>query len=235
MSRVGIVVVSHSERIADGIVDVAGQMAPGVTILAAGGTDDAGIGTSFSKVASALQAADSGAGVVVLCDLGSAIMTAEAAREVMPTESRGCVRIADAPVVEGAVAAAVAAEIGGDLDTVAAAASAAAGIGRGPAPDTQAAAQSQYARTVTLTNQDGLHARPAAEIVKLAGTFPERVTVKGKDAKSLLGIMSLGLLKGATVELAGEPAAAHAVDALADLIESGFGENSALSKGDKQA
>jgi PTS hybrid protein len=234
MTRVGLVVVSHSERIADGIVDLAGQMATGVTILAAGGTDHAGIGTSFAKISSAMEAADSGAGVVVLCDLGSAIMTAEAARDFMQAERRDRVRIADAPIVEGAVAAAVAAEIGGDLDTVAAAASAAAGIRQRPAPVTTAA-ESQYVRTVTLTNNDGLHARPAAEFVKLAGTFPERVTVNGKDAKSLLGIMSLGLLKGATVELAGAPAAAHAVNALADLIESGFGENSALSKGDKQA
>jgi PTS hybrid protein len=234
MTRVGLVVVSHSERIADGIVDLAGQMATGVTILAAGGTDHAGIGTSFAKSSSAMEAADAGAGVVVLCDLGSAIMTAEAARDFLQAERRDRIRIADAPIVEGAVAAAVAAEIGGDLDTVAAAASAAAGIRQRPAPVTTAA-ESQYVRTVTLTNNDGLHARPAAEFVKLAGTFPERVTVNGKDAKSLLGIMSLGLLKGATVELAGAPAAAHAVNALADLIESGFGENSALSKGDKQA
>jgi phosphoenolpyruvate---glycerone phosphotransferase subunit DhaM len=238
MTRVGLVVVSHSERIASGIVDLAGQMAPAVTILAAGGTDDAGIGTSFARVASAMEAADSGAGIVVLCDLGSAIMTAEAARDFMPVERRDRVRIADAPVVEGAVAAAVAAEIGGDLDTVAAAASAAAGVGQQAAPAapiTPVAQESQYARTVTLTNKDGLHARPAAEFVKLAGTFHERVTVNGKDAKSLLGIMSLGLLKGATVELAGAPAAAHAVDALADLIESGFGENGPLPKRDERA
>lgn len=234
MTRVGLVVVSHSDRLAAGIVDLAGQMAPGVTILAAGGTDDGGIGTSFAKVASAMEAADSGAGVVVLCDLGSAIMTAEAARDFMSAERRERVRIADAPIVEGAVAAAVAAEIDGDLDTVDAAASAAAGIGQQPARVTPSASESQYVRTVMLINRDGLHARPAAEFVKLAGTFPERVTVNGKDAKSLLGIMSLGLLKGATVDLAGAPDAAHAVDALADLIESGFGENGPLSKADTQ-
>jgi PTS hybrid protein len=228
MTRVGLVIVSHSERIAAGIVDLAGQMAPGVTILAAGGTDDAGIGTSFTKVASAMEAADSGAGVVVLCDLGSAIMTAEAARDFMSAQRRERVRIADAPIVEGAVAGAVAAEIGGDLDAVYTAASAAGRVGQQPSPATPAVSGAQYVRTVTLINRDGLHARPAAEFVKLAGTFPERVTVNGKDAKSLLGIMSLGLLKGAKVELAGAPDASHAVDALADLIESGFGEDSPL-------
>jgi PTS hybrid protein len=78
---------------------------------------------------------------------------------------------------------------------------------------------------VTIINKDGLHARPAAEFVKLANTFPVKVTVNGKDAKSLLGIMSMGLTKGSTVEVASEdPAAKDAVDALADLIETGFGE-----------
>jgi PTS hybrid protein len=78
---------------------------------------------------------------------------------------------------------------------------------------------------VTIVNRDGLHARPAAEFVKLASTFPVRVTVNGKDAKSLLGIMSMGLTKGSSVEIAStDPEAADAVNALADLVESGFGE-----------
>jgi PTS hybrid protein len=78
---------------------------------------------------------------------------------------------------------------------------------------------------VTLINRDGLHARPAAEFVKLASTFDTHVTVNGKDAKSLLGIMSLGLVRGmrAEIEASGEQAE-HAVQALAELVESGFGE-----------
>jgi phosphoenolpyruvate---glycerone phosphotransferase subunit DhaM len=226
---VGLVIVSHSAQIADGVVELSAQMAPSVDILPAGGTDDGGIGTSFEKVSAAMAEADSGSGVVVLCDLGSAIMTAEAARDVIAPEVRERVRIADAPLVEGAVAAAVAAEIGGDLEAVDAAASAATQHGAA-SPDPVAEpvlpdADSAYVRTATLTNKDGLHARPAAEFVKLAGTFPARVTVNGKDAKSLLGIMSLGLMRGAGVEIAGPPDATEAVDALADLIESGFGEN----------
>jgi PTS hybrid protein len=79
---------------------------------------------------------------------------------------------------------------------------------------------------VTLTNADGLHARPAAELVKLASTFPQRVTVNGIDAKSLLSIMALGLTKGAEVEIATEdPDGAAAVDAIVALAESGFGEH----------
>ncbi|WP_244857643.1 HPr family phosphocarrier protein [Agromyces archimandritae] len=76
-----------------------------------------------------------------------------------------------------------------------------------------------------LVNPAGLHARPAADFVKLASTFTPKVTVNGKDAKSLLGIMSLGLTKGAEVTIASEdPEGRAAVDALAELTESGFGE-----------
>ncbi len=79
---------------------------------------------------------------------------------------------------------------------------------------------------MTLVNADGLHARPAAELVKLAATFPQRVTVNGADAKSLLGIMALGLTKGAQVEIASsDPDGATAVDAIAELAASGFGES----------
>ncbi len=74
---VRLVVVSHSAKIADGAVELAAQMAPDVTIIAAGGTDDGRIGTSLEKVMAALEEASGGSGVVVLTDLGSAVMTAE--------------------------------------------------------------------------------------------------------------------------------------------------------------
>jgi PTS hybrid protein len=238
--RVGLVFVSHSAKIADGLVDVAGQMAGNVALVAAGGTDEGGIGTSFEKVTAAITAADAGAGVVVLCDLGSAILTAETALDFLDDELRNRVRIADAPLVEGGVAAAVTAETGGSLDAVVAAAQSANSApvretaAPKPATDESVAAPASVpdarqpvSRTVTLVNKDGLHARPAAEFVKLASTYPVRVTVNGKDAKSLLGIMSLGLTKGKSVEISSTDADAEAeaaVNALADLIESGFGE-----------
>ncbi len=75
-------------------------------------------------------------------------------------------------------------------------------------------------------NRDGLHARPAADFVTLAGTFPSEVTVNGVDATSLLAIMALGLVRGSDVEIATEdPDGREAVDALADLLASGFGED----------
>ncbi|WP_382305975.1 dihydroxyacetone kinase phosphoryl donor subunit DhaM [Herbiconiux sp. UC225_62] len=234
--RVGVVFVSHSSLIAEGLVDLARQMAEGATLVAAGGTDEGGIGTSFEKVSAAISEADSGSGVVVLCDLGSAILTAETALDFLDDEVRARVRIASAPLVEGGVAAAVAAETGADLAGVLAAAESAnvekeaeSDVAQGEPDATVSAgpggASGNPSRTVTIINKDGLHARPAAEFVKLANTFPVKVTVNGKDAKSLLGIMSMGLVKGSTVEVASEdPSAREAVDALADLIETGFGE-----------
>lgn len=232
-AHVGVVFVSHSVKIAEGLVDLARQMAPGVTLCAAGGTDDDRIGTSFEKVSAGISEADAGDGVVILCDLGSAILTAETALDFLDDDVRARVRIVSAPLVEGGVAAAVAAEIGGSLDAVAEAAHSA---GTAFIPEAESGAPSQGAapesaaadtvtRSVTLRNKAGLHARPAAEFVKLASTLPVPVTVNGKDAKSLLGIMSLGLTRGAVAEISSSgPGAAEAVNALADLVETGFGE-----------
>jgi PTS hybrid protein len=108
---VGIVVVSHSHEIASGTVALASQMAgPDVRIVGAGGTPDGGLGTD-----AAIASADQGDGVLVLGDLGSAILTA---RAVLAGQENGHVRLADAPLVEGAVAAAVTASAGLPLSDV---------------------------------------------------------------------------------------------------------------------
>jgi PTS hybrid protein len=229
--RVGLVFVSHSAKIAAGLVELARQMAPTVRLVPAGGTDAGTIGTSFDMITTALTEADGGAGVVVLCDLGSAILTAETARDFLDESEQDRVRIVDAPLVEGGVAAAVAAEIGGDLDAVVAAARTAlqpTAAGEPSAdPGTAGPADTgEVSRTVILVNKDGLHARPAAEFVNLASTFAVPLTVNGTDATSLLSIMSLGLARGSSVHLAStDPAAGPAISALAALLESGFGEN----------
>ena len=116
---VGLVIVSHSADIARGVVELAGQMAGGVRIEAAGGTDDGGVGTDATMIARAIEAADSGDGVLVLVDLGSAVLATQLAiDELVAAEHRGRVRIAEAPLVEGAVIGAVQASIGADLDEV---------------------------------------------------------------------------------------------------------------------
>ncbi len=118
---VGIVLVSHSAALAEGTAYLAAQVSGGmVTIVAAGGTDDGDLGTSAAKVERGLREADGGAGVVVLPDLGSAVLTVRAVLE--DHGEAASVLLADAPFVEGAVAATVAAAAGAELKAVAAAA-----------------------------------------------------------------------------------------------------------------
>jgi dihydroxyacetone kinase phosphotransfer subunit len=113
------VVVSHSAKVAEGVVEMAAQMAEGVRIQAAGGADDGGIGTDANLIAEAIAAADEGDGVLVLADLGSAVLSAQLAiDEFIDEDIRGRVRIAEAPVVEGAVVAAIQAATGSSLDEV---------------------------------------------------------------------------------------------------------------------
>ncbi|WP_436924876.1 PTS mannose transporter subunit IID [Halosimplex amylolyticum] len=102
---VGLAVVSHSKRAAEGIAEIAAEMGGDTRIEAVGGDGQGGIGTVSDDIEAALAAADDGDGVVVLVDLGSAVMNAEVAIETADAEAV----IADAPVLEGAVNAAVAA------------------------------------------------------------------------------------------------------------------------------
>jgi phosphoenolpyruvate---glycerone phosphotransferase subunit DhaM len=125
---VGIVIVSHSREIAAGTAALAAQMAgPEVRIEAAGGDPDGGLGTDGARVSAAIAAADQGDGAVVLGDLGSSILTA---RAVLEEQVNGSVRLVDAPLVEGAVAAAVVASAGMSLDDVVAAAEEARGTAK---------------------------------------------------------------------------------------------------------
>ena len=114
---VGIVIVSHSALVAEGTCELAREVAPAAAdIVAAGGMEDGSIGTDAARIADAICAADSGAGVAILADLGSAVMSAEMALELV--DDAVVARIADAPLVEGAIAAAVEAGCGSDLDGV---------------------------------------------------------------------------------------------------------------------
>lgn len=295
MSRVGIVIASHSDLLARGVAELAGQMAPGVVIGAAGGLEDGGLGTSYDRIEEALEAVlaavdGPGSGAVVLTDLGSATMTAESVVEMSEAPER--IRLVDTALVEGAVAAAVRAEVGDSLDDVARAAasvrfgaqdqgapdhagdggaggcdcsgSSGSGGPGGPTSGTTAdeaagafsgssavaapassegapiglAPASSEAGTAGTAPEDpddgeeraegdavvadpvGLHARPAALLVRLAGTFESRITVNGASGASVLEIMSLGVAQGDTVHLTAVGEDAHAaIAALTDMLE----------------
>jgi PTS hybrid protein len=220
---VGLVLVSHGAKLADGLAEVAWQMAPDVTIVAAGGLAGGGIGTDYDQVVAAVQRADSGSGVVLLYDLGSARMTAELAVESLGDPESAAV--ADAPFVEGTVAAAVAAQGGADLAAVLAAAVATPDL-EAPVATGEADADSVE---LVLHNEVGLHARPAAVLARsLAGIDADVSVVLGEqeaDAHSVLALMTLGARKGDRIEVRARGAQApQALRAVKDLVEGNFGE-----------
>lgn len=116
MVSIAFVIVSHSAKLAEGVVELAQQMAKDVQFRAAGGTEDGGIGTSFDLIYAAVEEL-TGAGhqVALLTDLGSADMTVDAVLELVDP---AVVRFCPGPLVEGAVSASVTAQIGGDLAAV---------------------------------------------------------------------------------------------------------------------
>lgn len=106
---VGIVIVSHSKNLADSIAEFTTLMADGANIAAAGGTDDGSFGTSFQKIYEAIDSVYSEDGVIILMDMGSAVMTTEMVLEAYGADN---VVMADCPVVEGAVVATINAQAG---------------------------------------------------------------------------------------------------------------------------
>ena len=239
---VGIVVVSHSAALAEGVVELARQMGGDELALeAAGGLEDGSIGTDVERVRAAIERAMGNDGVLVLMDLGSALMSAEMAVELL--EADGRVELSDAPFVEGAVAAAVAARGGASLDEVAAEARQAIGmkaahlgtegsapVGSGePAPGDGSPPGAQA--RIRVLNEIGLHARPAALVVELASRFDAdlRLAKVGGagpvSARSLTGLMTLVAHKGdELLATASGPQADEALAALQELAGDGFGE-----------
>ena len=112
---VGIVIVSHSQKLAEGVVELARMMADDIPIAAAGGMEDGSLGTSYEKIYNALDEVYSDDGVIVLVDMGSAAMTAEMVIEEMPGRN---IRMLDCPLVEGAILAAVELSDGHTLESL---------------------------------------------------------------------------------------------------------------------
>ncbi|MGZ4261167.1 MAG: phosphoenolpyruvate--protein phosphotransferase [Solirubrobacteraceae bacterium] len=237
---VGIVVVSHSAELARGVVELARQMGgEEVRVEEAGGMDDGSIGTDAARVQAAIERAMSDDGVLVLMDLGSALMSAEMAVELM--EGDGRVVLSEAPLVEGAVAAAAAARGGASLEEVRAEARRAFAMKQAqlggeeaatPSAEPAAALPEPDARaTIPVLNEIGLHARPAALVVELAGRFDAELRLAKEggsgpvSARSLTGLMTLMARKGdRLLATASGPQAGEAVAALEELAAGGFGE-----------
>ncbi|HEY5430291.1 MAG TPA: phosphoenolpyruvate--protein phosphotransferase [Solirubrobacteraceae bacterium] len=240
---VGIVVVSHSAALAEGVVRLAREMAGDELALeAAGGIEEESVlGTDAERVRGAIERAMSDDGVLVLMDLGSALMSAELAIELLE-DPPGPVRLSAAPLVEGAVAAAVSASGGATLDEVAAEARGALkmkaaqisdddGGTAAPESSTEGAAGPEARAELSVRNAIGLHARPAARFVQIARGFDAEVRVAKVgggapvSAISLTNLLALGARRGDGLVLtAAGPEAAEAVAALTALADDGFGD-----------
>ncbi len=241
---VGIVIVSHSEALAEGVVLLAREMGGAeLAIEAAGGISDTDpahpvLGTDADRVRSAIERAMSPDGVLVLMDLGSALMSAEFAVEMLEG-AVGPVKLSAAPVVEGAVAAAAAASGGATLEEVASEARGALAMktsqiaddGDASSGDDGAGADADVTAELTVRNAIGLHARPAARFVETARRFDADVRVAkagggpAVSARSLTNLVALGarFRETLTVSAAG-PQAREAIDALTQLALEGFGD-----------
>jgi phosphocarrier protein FPr len=240
---VGLVIVTHSATLADGVAEVARGMGADVPIELAGGVDapDPALGTDATRVLEAIERADQGDGVLVLMDLGSAVLSAEMAVDMLAPERRERVLLAEAPLVEGAVAAAVTAKLGASLEDVAAEArgSLAAKATHLGASETAtpAAAAAGEGETLALTvrNPLGLHARPAARFVQTAGSFDADVTVTNvttgrgpASGRSLNAIATLGVRQGHEILVTARgPQESEALAALDALAERDFDEEDA--------
>ncbi|HSK90512.1 MAG TPA: phosphoenolpyruvate--protein phosphotransferase [Euzebyales bacterium] len=231
---VGLVIVSHSSDLVRGLRDLLTQMEPDVAVGIAGGTDDGEIGTSLELINAALEEAGAD-GAIVLYDLGSAEMTADTALEFLDDDDRPRFRLVSAPLVEGALAAAGAAAGGATLDEVAAAARAAGGapspVGQPPAPAPDDAPDLEQVATLVIRNAQGLHARPAGQIVRALRPLDATVRIARTDtghaanAASLLARVGLGAPAGTQIEVrAGGPQAEQALTQVRALVDAGFGE-----------
>ena len=112
---VGIVIVSHSQKLAEGVVEISKMMAADAAIIAAGGLEDGGLGTSYEKICAAIEEVYSADGVIILSDMGSAILTTEMVLEDL---DKPLVKMLDCPLVEGAVLAAVESAGGKTLEEI---------------------------------------------------------------------------------------------------------------------
>lgn len=253
---VSIVIISHSRKLAEGVRELAEQMTrQKVKMAIAGGVEDSEnpIGTDFQAVWSAIDSVYSDDGVLVLMDLGSAILSAESALELFTPQQRDNIQLCAAPLVEGTMAAAVQASSGASLAAV-----------RAEAEQSLLAKQSQLSSfteqsfppsetlsealkspsqvssfTFQVLNAQGLHARPAARLVEMANRFPATLTLqKGErtaNAKSINQVATLAARKGdsLTIWAVGDEAEAAAAAILA-LAAEGFGEGTKTSPTNNQ-
>lgn len=236
---IALILVSHSAKIADGTADLIREMAPDCPLASAAGVDDPEhpIGTDAVKIITALEAFAEHQGIAILVDLGSAILSAQTALDLIDPALAAKTRIAAAPLVEGALSAAIASANGADLAGVVREAENALAPKRQALGGGHAAAQNGAPapsaqtphHTADVRAAHGLHARPAAKLVAaLRGLDADcELEYDGRRAnpKSLNSLIALAIPHGARITLyAGGKDAEKALSAFAALAADNFGD-----------
>jgi phosphoenolpyruvate-protein phosphotransferase/dihydroxyacetone kinase phosphotransfer subunit len=244
---VGLVLVSHSRALAvavrELVLSMSGPRLP-IAIAAGTGEDRAELGTDATEILEGIHTVMSEEGVLVLLDIGSAILSAETALGFLGESERAKVRCCGAPFVEGAVAAGVVAGLGSSLDEVSKEAEKALrhkadqlGDKNDESREAQAGELGQVegailTTTVVVRNPHGLHARPAARFIREAARHNSETRVRNlssgrgpASAKSMSGLASLQILQGHEIEIAAWGSGAEsAISALREEVEAGLGE-----------
>jgi phosphocarrier protein FPr len=254
---VGLVIVAHSAKLAEGVAELARAMGgEELLIRTAGGLDlpNSPLGTDPMMVLAAIDQVYSDDGVIVLMDLGSAVLSAEMALDLMPAERRAGVVLCEAPLVEGAVAAAAQARLGSSLEQVVSEARRALEAKTGHLGQSLSSSQNsnlfsgrdgsgggvgaQGEIRLQVQNRVGLHARPAALFVqtlqpfKLSKVLISNLTTGGGpvNARSLTSVLALNVRKGNEILIAASgPDAGAALDALRELAAANFGDKEEAS------
>ncbi|NEO31826.1 MAG: phosphoenolpyruvate--protein phosphotransferase [Symploca sp. SIO3C6] len=242
---IGIVIVSHSAKLAAGVLELAQQMTQvEVPIAIAAGIDDPKnpLGTDVMQVKAAIESVYNDSGVLVLMDLGSAILSAEMALEFLPEEHQSKVRLCAAPLVEGVIAAAVQAATGADIEQVMAEAKSALIAKASQLSVTIEKQDNSWAGEflgrgtkeicLSVENMLGIHARPAAKLVATANQFQSQITLQNLtknsniiNAKSINQVVTLGVLQRHKIAITATGSdAEEALAALQQLVVSQFGE-----------
>lgn len=252
MAVIGIVIVSHSKQLALGVRELAAQMVQGqVSIAVAAGIEDPEnpLGTDPIQVYEAIASVFSDDGVLVLMDLGSALLSAEMAIEFLPEAQQQKVYLCEAPLVEGAIAAVVAAAAGRDIHQVMAEARGALlakatqlGVVSRPlsvvshnTPTTNIESPTREIRLI-VSNRLGLHARPAAQFVATAARFQSQILVQNLTRNtelvrgdSINQVTTLGVRQGHELAIAATGSDAdEALAVLQALFANNFGENNVV-------
>lgn len=249
---VGLVLVSHSRKLAESVREMVLQMtAPDFPLAVASGAGDDHnqLGTDAVHIADVLQTLSRPEGLLVLMDLGSAVLSSQTALELIDSSPRNQVLLCAAPLVEGAIAAAVQAYAGGTLEEVAREAqrgliakqqqlqSESAVVPPVETPHPTAAPGETAELVLTVENEHGLHARPAAVFVQTVSRFSSTIEVANLTsgcgpvpARSLISLALLQVRKGDRIRLAGSgPDCEAAFRAIRELAANGFGEKTDAS------